>query len=110
MAAEDAADLAAMFGTDDFAELVTYTPPGGGSAQSVAVIWDDGARPDRMPEGGQVVARRRSCRVPKAAFSPSPLQGGTIARGAVSHRIRTIEDDPEDPSGKVYLLVLALSA
>jgi hypothetical protein len=107
---ETADDLAGLFSTDDFGETVTYTPPGGGTAQSVVVIWDDGAARERVQTAGQVVARRRSCSAPKASFSPAPEAGGTITRAGVDYRIRAVEEDPGDPNGAVYHLPLALTA
>lgn len=107
MAVESAADLAALFSTDDFAVAATYTPPGGGTAQSVNVILDQGARLERGGEEQKVI-RRRELRALKSAFTTAPARGGTFVVGGTSFTVRAVEDDPDDPAGVIHLVKLAL--
>lgn len=40
MPVETAADRAALFSEDEFAEAALYTPPGGGAAQPCSIVYD----------------------------------------------------------------------
>jgi len=110
MAVEDAADLATFFDTNEFAASATYTPPGGGAAQMIDVIFDQVAPKERGPDGELVVVKRRSLRVLKSVFTTAPVVNGTFVIAGVTYRVRAIEDDPDDPTGQIYDITLAVTS
>lgn len=60
MPVETAADLAGMFGEDEFAEPASYTPPGGGASLPCSVIVDRGqGREDYRAGRSEIVTSER---------------------------------------------------
>lgn len=110
MAVEDADDLATFFDTDEFAASAIYTPPGGGAAHTIDVIFDQVAPQERGPDGEIVIVKRRSLRVLKSAFTTVPAVNGTFLVGGITYRVRAIEDDPDDPTGQIYNIILAVTS
>ncbi len=93
MPVENAADLAAFFSTDDFAEAATYRPASGPDV-AVSVIVD---RPTReVSLGGLAVsAPAIACRL-RSSEVAQPRKGDAITIGAATY---TIAAAPERESG-----------
>ncbi len=79
MPVETAADLAGMFGEDEFAEPASYTPPGGGAAIPCSVIVDRGqGRQDFRAGRSDIVTSERKLWVRSAEIA-ALARGGTFA-------------------------------
>lgn len=105
MAAENAADRAAMLHADGFGAAATYTPAGG-SATSVTVILD---APVAHGALGQLGMRQPgyTARLSRDAVADEPVDGGTLVVGSQTFAVRgTVPDD--DPAGGFWVLDLAL--
>lgn len=100
MSVETAADRAAIFSSDEFAEAGTYTPSGG-PAVAVTAIVDRGDRELGGDLGGLVAAGPQAwIRVDQLA---AWAEGATLAIGAESW---TIRHGVLDESGQVWRLDL----
>lgn len=107
MAAESASDRSAFFNTDDWAESATYTPPAG-SADTVNVIYDRTAPLSGGEHGELVTVNKRQLRALKTEFAVAPVVNGRFVIGSETLRVRAVMDDPDDPSGKIYLILLEI--
>ena len=106
MTVESAADLAAFFSSaDGHGESATYTPAGGGAAETVAVIYDRTAPAERGAGGAPIVVKRRVLRAPKTAFAVRPAAGATFAVAGDSLRVKAVADWAEDPLGRIFEIV-----
>lgn len=109
MAAESAADLAAMFSPGDFGAAAVYTPAGGGASESVTVILDKTAPVERLAGDVPAVIRGRRLLAPKSAFATAPAKGAGFVIGGTSYTAGSVADWEDDPSGTIYAIALRLA-
>jgi len=108
MAVESAADLAAFFDPNEFAETVTWTPKAGGGSSSVDLILDQKAERNDFLTPGVVSEQWAAWVMGSAVPGGVPVMGDSFvaARGT----FEVLNDPIADDTGAVFRLVLRKTA
>ena len=108
MAVESAADRAALFSEDDFAEAALYTPPGGGVAVACSIVYDRGRGQAALTERGIEARGAERGAMVNADEVPVVKKGGTFAVGVETLKVAGV---PKlDETGRIWTVELVLSA
>jgi hypothetical protein len=94
-----------LMSEDIFGEPVTYTPPTGGAAQSVAGVFDRGFVGPVMGETGiEVATREPVVSIRRALLTGDPAKGGVVYVPSVPETYLVTDVQP-DGKGSVKLLL-----
>lgn len=104
MPVESAADRAALFSSDEFAEAAVYTPPGGPSV-AVSAIVDRGERAVASDFGGGVVVAGPKAQIRKDQLAEWRRDAVLAISGGETF---TVKDGALDESGQVWTLNLRI--